>query len=288
VAQGARPNRPQKQQAVSEQASTGAAKPKVVTHGKSGNPARRNAPRKGPAAVTPATASDWISGARLRTLPLAVAPVALGTGAAIVASAPGEYHWVRALLALAVALCLQIGVNYANDYSDGIRGTDDNRIGPARLTGSGAAAARTVLIVALSFFALAALAGLALVVLTQAWWLLLVGAAAITAAWFYTGGKHPYGYFGLGELFVFVFFGLVATLGTTFVQVGTVNVESWLGGISIGLIACAVTWHPTGPPVSAPSRCCWARPRAASCSASCCCYRSWRWGSSRCSIRWPT
>ena len=212
----------------------------MVTHGKSGNPARRNATRKGPAAVAPATASDWISGARLRTLPLAIAPVALGTGAAIVASAPGEYHWVRALLALAVALFLQIGVNYANDYSDGIRGTDDNRIGPARLTGSGAAAARTVLIVALSFFALAALAGLALVILTQAWWLLLVGAAAITAAWFYTGGKHPYGYFGLGELFVFVFFGLVATLGTTFVQVGTVNVESWLGGISIGLIACAV------------------------------------------------
>ncbi|MFO7691041.1 MAG: 1,4-dihydroxy-2-naphthoate polyprenyltransferase [Cryobacterium sp.] len=190
--------------------------------------------------MTPATASDWISGARLRTLPLAIAPVAIGTGAAVVASAPGEYHWVRALLALAVALCLQIGVNYANDYSDGIRGTDDNRIGPARLTGSGAAAARTVLLVALSFFGLAAVAGLALVILTQAWWLLLVGAAAITAAWFYTGGKHPYGYFGLGELFVFVFFGIVATLGTTFVQVGTVNVESWLGGISIGLIACAV------------------------------------------------
>lgn len=207
----------------------------------SGHPAKKNGPaRKGPAKVKPATASDWVSGARLRTLPLAIAPVALGTGAAIVASGPGIFHPVRALLALVVALCLQIGVNYANDYSDGIRGTDTYRIGPARLTGSGAAKPRTVLTVALAFFALAALAGLALAILTQQWWLLIVGAAAIGAAWFYTGGKKPYGYYGLGELFVFVFFGLVATLGTIYVQVGTVNTESWLGGIAIGLIACAV------------------------------------------------
>ena len=211
------------------------------TTGKSGNPAKRNAPRtSGVTAGRPATAGDWVSGARLRTLPLAIAPVALGTGAAIVASEPGAYHWVRALLALMVALSLQIGVNYANDYSDGIRGTDANRIGPARLTGGGAARPRAVLTVALAFFALAALAGLTLVVLTGQWWLLLVGAAAIVAAWFYTGGRCPYGYFGLGELFVFVFFGLVATLGTTFVQVGTVNTESWLSGVGIGLIACAV------------------------------------------------
>ncbi|HSP52813.1 MAG TPA: 1,4-dihydroxy-2-naphthoate polyprenyltransferase [Cryobacterium sp.] len=209
--------------------------------GKSGNPARRNAPSgSGSVQAGKATAGDWVSGARLRTLPLAIAPVALGTGAAIVASGPGIFHPVRAVLALIVALCLQIGVNYANDYSDGIRGTDANRIGPARLTGSGAAQPRAVLTVAGAFFALAALAGLTLVVLTGQWWLLLVGAAAIVAAWFYTGGRKPYGYFGLGEVFVFVFFGLVATTGTTYVQVGTVNTESWLSGVGIGLIAMAV------------------------------------------------
>ncbi|TFD79084.1 1,4-dihydroxy-2-naphthoate polyprenyltransferase [Cryobacterium psychrophilum] len=217
------------------------AKPKPKTAGKSGNPAKRNNPAsKGHATVKPASAADWISGARLRTLPLAIAPVALGTGAAIVVSEPGEYHPVRALLALLVALCLQIGVNYANDYSDGIRGTDKFRVGPARLTGAGAAKPRTVLTVALAFFGLAALAGLVLVILTQYWWLLLVGVVAIGAAWLYTGGTKPYGYFGLGELFVFVFFGLVATMGTTFVQVGRVPTESWLSGVAIGLIACAV------------------------------------------------
>jgi 1,4-dihydroxy-2-naphthoate octaprenyltransferase len=207
----------------------------------SGNPAvRAGAPRKGPGKVAPATFGDWVSGARLRTLPLAIAPVALGTGAAIVASDPGVYHWVRALLALVVALCLQIGVNYANDYSDGIRGTDEHRVGPSRLTASGRAKPRAVLTVALVFFALAAVAGLVLVILTQQWWLLIVGAAAIVAAWFYTGGRTPYGYYGFGELFVFVFFGLVATLGTTYVQVGRVNTESWLSGVAIGLISCAV------------------------------------------------
>jgi len=214
---------------------------KARTHGKSGNPAKRNNPAyRGHNSAKPASAADWISGARLRTLPLAIAPVALGTGAAIVASDPGVYHPVRALLALIVALCLQIGVNYANDYSDGIRGTDDFRIGPARLTGGGAAKPQTVLTVALTFFALAGVAGLILVILTQYWWLLLIGVVAIGAAWLYTGGKKPYGYFGLGELFVFVFFGLVATMGTTYVQVGRINVESWLSGVGIGLIACAV------------------------------------------------
>ncbi|WP_240694661.1 1,4-dihydroxy-2-naphthoate polyprenyltransferase [Cryobacterium sp. SO1] len=194
----------------------------------------------GPARSEPASLGDWISGARLRTLPLAIAPVALGTGAAVVAGGAGEFHWVRALLALVVAVSLQIGVNYANDYSDGIRGTDNHRVGPARLTGGGAAQPRAVLTVALAFFAVAAVAGLVLVILSQFWWLLAVGALAIAAAWFYTGGTKPYGYLGLGELFVFVFFGLVATVGTTYVQVGTVNLESWLSAVAIGLIACAV------------------------------------------------
>jgi 1,4-dihydroxy-2-naphthoate octaprenyltransferase len=204
--------------------------------GKSGRPGGRP---QAAAAARNATVGDWISGARLRTLPLGIAPVILGTGAAHILDDNG-WHWVRALLALAVAVSLQIGVNYANDYSDGIRGTDNHRVGPARLTGSGAAKPRTVLIVALSFFALAAVAGLLLVILTGFYWLLIVGAAAIVAGYFYTGGKRPYGYNALGEVFVFVFFGLVATAGTTYVQEGTVNTESWLSGVAIGFIACAV------------------------------------------------
>ncbi|TQL44989.1 1,4-dihydroxy-2-naphthoate prenyltransferase [Homoserinimonas aerilata] len=190
------------------------------------------------AKVKKAGPADWIAGARIRTLPLAVAPVALGTAAAYVYSF--EWHWVRALLCLALAVLLQIGVNYANDYSDGIRGTDAHRVGPSRLTGSGAAKPRTVLAVALTFFALGALAGLAVVVLSGQWWLLAVGAACIAAGWFYTGGRRPYGYYGLGELFVFVFFGLVATAGTMYVQVGDVSLEGWMAGVAAGLLACAV------------------------------------------------
>nr|WP_231727706.1 MULTISPECIES: 1,4-dihydroxy-2-naphthoate polyprenyltransferase [unclassified Rathayibacter] len=188
--------------------------------------------------MKPAGVREWIGGARLRTLPLAIAPVLIGTGATQVTDE--GWHWVRALLCLAVALALQIGVNYANDYSDGVRGTDANRVGPSRLTGSGAAKPKTVLTVALVFFGLAGLAGLALTVLSGFWWLLIVGAAAIAAAWFYTGGRRPYGYLGLGEVFVFVFFGLVATVGTTFVQIGRTNQESWLGAVAAGLFACAV------------------------------------------------
>ncbi|WP_431279044.1 1,4-dihydroxy-2-naphthoate polyprenyltransferase [Leifsonia poae] len=192
------------------------------------------------AKVKPATASDWIAGARLRTLPLAIAPVIIGVGAAKIVDGAGVWHPIRALLCLAVAVCLQIGVNYANDYSDGVRGTDQYRVGPSRLTGSGRAAPRRVLTVALVFFALGALAGLVLVLLTQHWWVLLVGAAAIAAAWFYTGGKRPYGYYGLGEVFVFLFFGVVATAGTTYMLSGTVNQEAWYGSVVAGLIACAV------------------------------------------------
>jgi 1,4-dihydroxy-2-naphthoate polyprenyltransferase len=181
---------------------------------------------------------DWIAGARLRTLPLSIAPVILGTAAAHTTPAP--WAWWRIALALAVAVCLQIGVNYANDYSDGVRGTDKYRLGPSRLTGSGAAKPRTVLTVAIVFFALAAAAGTILVIHIDQYWLLAVGAVCILAAFFYTGGKRPYGYYGLGELFVFVFFGLVATAGTTYVQLGNVNFESWVSGVAIGLIACAV------------------------------------------------
>ena len=206
----------------------------VAGKGRPGRPGavKVAAPRK-------ATAADWIAAARWRTLPLSIAPVLAGTGAAYVADG-GVFHEYRIPLCLAVAVLLQLGVNYANDYSDGIRGTDAYRVGPARLTGAGAARPRTVLFVALALFALAALAGLALVVLSQQWWLLAVGAAAIAAAWFYTGGKRPYGYAGLGEVGVFVFFGLVATAGTTYVQAGVVNTESWLSGVGIGLLACAV------------------------------------------------
>ncbi|WP_433584750.1 1,4-dihydroxy-2-naphthoate polyprenyltransferase [Microbacterium hydrocarbonoxydans] len=198
-----------------------------------GNPAKKPIVEMGPV-----TARDWIGAARLRTLPLAIAPVVIGTGAA--RSTGPEFHWVIALACLAVAVLLQIGVNFTNDYSDGIRGTDANRVGPARLTASGRVKPRTVLIIGLAFFALAALVGLAIVIRTQQWWMLAVGAVCIIAAWFYTGGKKPYGYFGLGEVFVFVFFGLVATLGTSWVQIFALPQQAWLGAVAAGLFACAV------------------------------------------------
>jgi 1,4-dihydroxy-2-naphthoate polyprenyltransferase len=202
-----------------------------------GNPQRVHESRD-PRHVDKATVGDWIGAARLRTLPLAITPILIGTGAAILVD--GLFHWVMALFCLIVSVSLQIAVNFANDYSDGIRGTDDHRVGPARLTASKKASPRAVLTAALIFFAIAALAGLALVIRSQQWWLLLVGAACIVAAWFYTGGRKPYGYYGLGELFVFVFFGLVATAGTTFVQVLAVPQEAWFGGVGAGLLACAV------------------------------------------------
>ncbi len=152
-------------------------------------------------------------GARPRTLPAAIVPVALGAGAA---AGDGGAVWWRLPLALVVSLALQVGVNYANDYSDGVRGTDDARVGPLRLVASGLVAPGAVKRAAFIAFGIAAVAGLILAAATT-WWLLAVGAASILAAWFYTGGPRPYGYAGLGELFVFVFFGLVATVGTTYV-----------------------------------------------------------------------
>ena len=200
---------------------------------RSGNPAKQTLRDLGPV-----TAKDWIGAARLRTLPLAVAPVILGTGAAQVVDP--AFHWVIALACLAVAVLLQIGVNFANDYSDGIRGTDAHRVGPTRLTASGRVSAKSVLVVALIFFALAAVVGLAIVIRTQQWWMIAVGAVCIIAAWFYTGGKRPYGYNAMGELFVFIFFGLVATLGTAWVQAFGLTLEAWLAAIAAGLFACAV------------------------------------------------
>ena len=183
-----------------------------------------------------ATAAQWLEGARPRTLPAAIAPVAVGTGAA--AAVSSAVAW-KALLALVVSLALQVGVNYANDYSDGIRGTDDDRVGPFRLVGSGAAAPSAVRAAAFAAFAVAAAAGLGLAA-TSSWWLVLVGASAIAAAWFYTGGPRPYGYAGLGELFVFVYFGLVAVVGTTFVQAERITSLSVFVAVPVGFLACAI------------------------------------------------
>jgi 1,4-dihydroxy-2-naphthoate octaprenyltransferase len=184
-----------------------------------------------------ATPSEWIAGARPRTLPAAAAPVLVGTGAA---AQVDSAHLGRALLALGVALALQVGVNYANDYSDGVRGTDTERVGPLRLTASGTARPRTVKLAAFAAFGVAGLLGLGLVALTGQWWLLAVGVVCVLAAWYYTGGKRPYGYAGLGEVGVFVFFGLVAVLGTTYTQAGRTTWPAWVGAVAIGLIACAL------------------------------------------------
>lgn len=176
----------------------------------------------------------WVKGARPRTLPAAVAPVIVAT-----ALAGSDAVASRAALALLVSLSLQIGVNYSNDYSDGIRGTDSDRIGPTRIVASGLATPSSVKAAAFISFLIGALAGLVLAVLTS-WWLVAVGAAAILAAWYYTGGKRPYGYSGLGEVAVFVFFGLVATMGSYFVQSEKITLKSLLAAIPVGALACAI------------------------------------------------
>ena len=183
-----------------------------------------------------AEAREWLAGTRPRTLPAAVVPVLIGSGVAL------GYHRFsagRALLALVVALALQVGVNYANDYSDGVRGSDERRVGPVRLVAAGLAPPRQVLFAALAGFFVAGVAGLVLAAMTS-WWLLAVGAACIAAAWFYTGGPKPYGYNGLGEVFVFLCFGVVAVAGTAYVQM---MAFSWLGlaaSVPAGLLACAL------------------------------------------------
>jgi 1,4-dihydroxy-2-naphthoate octaprenyltransferase len=183
------------------------------------------------------TIKNWITGARVRTLPLAVAPIALGSASADLVD---RFDPLLAALALLVALLLQIGVNYANDYSDGIRGTDANRVGPLRLTGSGLVRPQAVKLAAAITFGLAALAGLTIVLLTGQWWLVAVGAVSIIAAWYYTGGKSPYGYAGLGEIAVFIFFGLIATVGTAYIQILAIDPMAVLLGINFGFYATAV------------------------------------------------
>ena len=186
--------------------------------------------------LTVASPAEWLAGARPRTLPAALAPVLAGTGVA--AYVEGAVWW-KAGLALVVSVALQVGVNYANDYSDGIRGTDADRVGPMRLTGSGVARPGAVRTAAFVAFGVAAAAGL-LLAATTAWWLVAVGLACIVAAWFYTGGTRPYGYAGLGEVMVFVFFGLVAVVGTTYVQTETFEPASLAAAVGIGALACAI------------------------------------------------
>jgi 1,4-dihydroxy-2-naphthoate octaprenyltransferase len=184
-----------------------------------------------------ATVAEWIEGARPRTLPNAVAPVLAGVG---VAAQLDALSWWRSLLALLVALALIVGVNFANDYSDGVKGTDSDRVGPLRLVGSGAASAKAVLAAALTSFAVAGVLGLVLVAVTGQWWLFLVGAACIAGAWFYTGGSRPYGYAGFGEVAVFVFFGLAAVLGTVYVQAERVSWEALGCAVAVGCLSMAV------------------------------------------------
>ncbi len=184
-----------------------------------------------------ATLAQWIEGARPRTLPAAVAPVLVGTASA---HALGSSDLALALLALLVALGFQVGVNFATDYSDGIRGTDEERVGPVRLVGQRLADPGTVKAAAFACFFAACVLGLALVALSEAWLLLVVGAAAVWAAWHYTGGERPYGYRGLGEVMVFLFFGLFAVLGTTWTQAHRLDLASVAGAVGCGALACAI------------------------------------------------
>lgn len=189
-----------------------------------------------PANQLPGPRQRWLAGARPRTLPASAVPVVVGTAAA---GAAGSVIWWRAAVAMVVAVALQVGTNYANDYSDGVRGTDTARVGPVRLVASGLASPQAVRRAAVAAFGVAACGGLALAAVAG-WWLILVGVACIAAGWLYTGGPRPYGYSGLGEVFVFVFFGLVATVGTTYVQVGRVTGLAVGAAVPVGLLAVAL------------------------------------------------
>ncbi len=190
-------------------------------------------PAEGPRVAQP---RDWLAGTRPRTLPAAVVPVFIGTG---VAFGYGKFSLWRAVLALVVALALQIGVNYANDYSDGIRGSDERRVGPTRLVAAGLARPKQVLAAAFACFGVACVAGLVLAIFTS-WWLILVGAAAVAAGWFYTGGSHPYGYRGFGEIAVFTFFGVAAVAGTAYVQLVRFTWLELIAAVPAGLLSCAL------------------------------------------------
>jgi 1,4-dihydroxy-2-naphthoate polyprenyltransferase len=188
-----------------------------------------------PSASPRSSFGNWVEGARPRTLPAAIVPVLVGTAAV----RPLSIAYDRVLLATVIALSLQIGTNFANDYSDGIRGSDDVRVGPVRLVGQKLASPAAVRLAALISFGVAVIAGLVVCALSS-WWLLIPGAAAVIAGWFYTGGPKPYGYLGLGELFVLVFFGFVATVGSTFVQHKTMPMVSWIAAVAVGLLATAL------------------------------------------------
>lgn len=200
-----------------------------ISHGSHGAPERGRASN-----VT--SARDWVAGARPRTLPAAVVPVVVGTA---VASADGSVIWWRSLYALIVALGIQIGTNYANDYADGIRGTDAERVGPSRLVAAGIAAPREVKVASFCAFGVAGVAGLVLALATTPW-LLVVGAACFASGWFYSAGPRPYGYAGFGEIFVFVFFGLVAVIGTAYLSLERITALAVLAAIPVGLLATAL------------------------------------------------
>ena len=189
-----------------------------------------------PATPVPGPVRRWVEGARPRTLPASAVPVVVGSAVAI---AGGGFVWWRALLALVVSVAIQVGTNYANDYSDGVRGTDRARVGPLRLVASGLASPGAVKRAAFAAFGVAGVAGLALAAVAG-WWLVAVGAACFAAGWFYTGGPRPYGYAGLGEVFVFVFFGLVATIGTAYVQLERFNGLEVLAAVPVGLASVAL------------------------------------------------
>ena len=188
-----------------------------------------------PQTTVPGPYRRWVMASRPRTFPVALVPV--GVGAALVR--PASIEWLNTLSCIVVALALQIGTNFANDYSDGVRGTDSVRVGPFRLTASKLVDASRVRLAAWSFFAIAGVAGLLLSSRTS-WWLVAIGVSAVLAGWFYTGGPRPYGYFGFGEVFVLAYFGFVATVGTTYVQHGSISGSSWWFGAATGFMACAV------------------------------------------------